>query len=70
MTGTKKINKVIGKFTNLVADLESGIDDVQSEITANQDLVFALRSKNTGLGETKVVAINLVRGITKLVNGE
>ncbi len=32
MTGTKRINKVIDKFTVLVTDLETGADDVQKEI--------------------------------------
>lgn len=70
MTGTKKINKVIDKFTKLITDLEVGADDVQNEITANQDLISTLKSRNTNLGATKVVALNLIRGITKLINGE
>ena len=70
MTGTKRINKVICRFTKLVGDLEEGITEVQSEITTNQDLISTLRDRNTDLGATKVVALNLVRGITKLINGE
>ena len=70
MTGTKRINKVIGRFATLVMDLEHGVEEVQSEITSNQDLICILKGENTDLGKTKVVGINLVRGITKLVNGE
>ena len=70
MTGTKKINKVICRFTKLVTELEVGVEDVQNEITTNQDLISTLKGRNTDLGKTKVVGINLVRGITKLINGE
>ena len=70
MTGTKKINRVIDRFTKLVAELEAGAEEVQSEITTNQDLIYTLKGRNVDLGETKVVALNLIRGITKLINGE
>ena len=70
MTGTKRINKVIERFATLVTDLEHGVEEVQGEITTNQDLISTLKGRNTDLGKTKVVGLNLVRGITKLINGE
>lgn len=69
-TGTEKINKIVGTFTDTLVQLEEAVQQVQDEITSNQNIVEELKAQNTLLGATKVTGLKLIAGIKRLLGRE
>ena len=67
VTGTEKIQAIVGGFTAAVDRLHSAIDEIDSDIISNQSIIATLKAKNTVLGASKVTGLKLIRGIKTLL---
>ena len=66
-TGTEVVNDVISQFTDTVDTLRSAIDEIDGDICDNQIDIQALKTENTELGNSKVQALGLIRGLKELL---
>lgn len=69
MTGTKRINKVTGKFVAMIKELELGVKEVQGQIANNAALMSSLNAQNLKLSDTCDIAKGLSGGLSKLIQG-
>lgn len=68
-TGRQRIDRVIGKFTTLVDELDKGVEEVRGEIDYNTSVIEGLESKNTGLAIAVGTATNVANNLRKLIAG-
>lgn len=69
MTGTKRINKVTGKFVAMIKELKLGVKEVQGQIDSNYVLISSLNAQNNTLSDTCSIAKSLSDGLSKLIKG-
>lgn len=67
VTGTEKIQAIVGEFTATVDKLRSAIDEIDSDITSNQSIITSLKAENTVLGASKVTGLKLINGLKTLL---
>lgn len=67
MTGIKRINRAIAKFTDIIKELETGVADVNEQIDTNQGIIASLKAENKLLDMNKIVGLNMIHGINNLI---
>ena len=67
VTGTEKVQAIVGEFITTVDRLHSAIDEIDSDITSNQSIIATLKAENTVLGASKVTGLKLINGIKTLL---
>ncbi len=67
ITGTEKVQAIVGEFTTTVDRLRLAIDEIDGDITSNQHIIATLKAENSVLGASKVTGLKLIAGIKTLL---